>query len=352
MDLWVGFFLGSGLVILVGFLVLLGGAKSFLTSGVRLSIACERTHGLRSGSLVKMIDLAVGSVEKVDVDQAGNVTVVFSVSKEYHNIVRQLPDNFDTTKGSVVTLKMAGMGIGDSFLEINKGDPTLPVVRDGQTMPFAMPKDKLDETMGSVKKLVDALNDDRHTLGKMLHDEGAYYAEIYKMLKNSAEITAKMSAMMEQMMSKDGTVGAFLNDRKFYDNLVAVQEQSRKLMDGLIDITKNATEVSRQFADLAGKQHALFDNISVMMKKGDVAVDQLATVLKKTEVMTDQFIVIAKTLAEVSGSLPELTERGVQTMTSARDVMNALKSNFLIRPFIPQPSADRLLETVPRGSGQ
>ena len=266
------------------------------------------------------------------------MTIAFSIGKKHLNLVRQLSQDFDTKKGSVVLLRTSGMGIGDSFLELVKGDPSLPVVQDGQAMPFVIPTDKLDETMASVKKLVDALNDDRHTMGKLLHDQGAYYEQIRRMLTNSADITQKMSAMLDLVTSKDGTVGAFLNDRKFYDNLVTLQDQSRKLMDGLIDITRNATEVSRQFSELAGKQNLLYTDVTAIMKK--------------VQGLTDQFTIVAKNLADVSGALPELTEKGTQTMTSARDVMNALKSNFLIRPFIPQPSADRPLELVPRGSGE
>lgn len=352
MELWVGFLLGSGMVIFVVFLIIQGGTKELFSSRVHLTTTCARTYGLHPGSQIKMIDLVIGNVGKVTVDENGKVDIEMRINKERMGLIRQNPNNFDVAKGSTVILRTAGMGIGEAFLEITAGSSSLPAAQDNQALPFVTPTDKFEETMVSVKKLIDALNDDRHTLGKLLHDEGAYYESILKTLKNTADITSKMSGMFDLLMSKEGTVGAFLHDRKFYDNMVQIQEQSKRLMAELIEITKNASQVSERFAELAKKQETLFESVQSIAKKGDGLMSQFSGLVKKADDLTALLIVVAKDFTAMSGEFPDMAKKGSQTMSSARDVMNALKKNFLIKPFIAQPSDDALLEIIPRAGGK
>jgi ABC-type transporter Mla subunit MlaD len=352
MELWAGFLLGSGLVIFLVFLILQGGTKELFTSYTRLTTTCPRTYGLRPGSQIKMLDLVIGTAKKLSLADDGKVSVELNINKDYVKFIRQYPNNPDIAKGSVVILKTTGMGIGEAFLEITTGDSSLPVVADNQSLPFVTPPDKIEETITSVKKLVDALNDDRHSLGKLLYDKGAYYEYILGTLKNSQEITAKLDKMLDQITSKEGTVGAFLNDRKFYDNLVHIQEQSKQLLDGLISITKNISVVSNQFSELAKKQDSLYDNVISITKKASELTDNLTPVAKKINEISDQLLVIVKNISLASKDFPNIAERGNQTMAGARDVMDALKRNWFIRPFLAQPSEDDLLEIVPRPNGK
>lgn len=299
-ELWVGALIGGATALLAALFIFGGGTFGSLADQLMLYTYMPRSHGLKPGIQVKILDFSAGLVRAVELQDnpqqtpAGDmalIRVAFSVDRKFAQFVR-----------SDSTAKLKTTVIGEAFLEITTGSESAPPARDSDTIRFEPPDDVVAQIGGRVTKLLDAISDRQNTIGKALNDKGEFYDNILAILQNVEGITSELKKTMDSLNSPDGTVGAFLNDRRFYDEILKMQGQTK---DMLAETTKLVTKLNEVLGHLS----------------------------------------------ELTGQLPPVMKFGKDAAKDARDVVGSLKRIWPISSALGSPPEDELLgitPTIPR----
>lgn len=295
-----------GLLVLVGAVLFLGAIflvaqRTFLFSDtffVRTQFF--NVSGLIAGSNVQLQGLNVGRVEQITLPTrpGGKITVEMAIDQE---AARQIRTN---TRAQVQTDGLVGNQIVVLSADPN---PSAALPEGGVLVglePFSLTA-VTDQALESVERLnaitetvgliVQDVRNGEGSLGRILYDPALYNsvtrsagtteallsslnATAGGLQAQSAEITASAQRVTEglnatvsdfnaRINSRDGTVGAFLNDRALFDRLVGTADSLALLSNNIRAITRNTEEMTAwgslgafRFAELmeAGKHNFLF----------------------------------------------------------------------------------------------
>ena len=142
----------------MGAILILGGKQSVFSSVSHYTAHFPKIDGLISGAKVGMGGLQVGSVSSVSFDgEKRNIEVKFTVEKKYAEYIR---------KDSTVEIVTQGV-LGDKYMNINAGDPSLPVVEQGGEVAVGAGKD-LSQLFSSSEKLMQQLTATTENLDRIL----------------------------------------------------------------------------------------------------------------------------------------------------------------------------------------
>src|SRR6185312_4186033 len=99
-EIKVGIFAVVGLVLFCLSIILLGGDKFFLTSVVHLKVRMPQVQGLGKGSVVSLVGVPIGNVEKIAfVEGSSDVEITITVEKSVQKRI---------TEGSLASVKTQG----------------------------------------------------------------------------------------------------------------------------------------------------------------------------------------------------------------------------------------------------
>jgi phospholipid/cholesterol/gamma-HCH transport system substrate-binding protein len=248
MELRVGMFVVTGLVMTLISILVLGGKQSIFTSVNRYLAHFEKIDGLVHGAKVTLGGLQIGAVSKISFDPANReMRVEFTVEREYSEYLR---------KDSTIEVVTQGV-LGDKYLSLNPGDPTLPVIENGGEVPQGKTKD-LSQIITSSDQLVQRLTSTAENLDRILsafnrgNRSEQFFQSLSSTTKNLGEITGKLKEEFGQMKLKSsvnhlnsilekidqgqGSLGAFINDPGLYDDAKALvgQVNRNRIMRNLI----------------------------------------------------------------------------------------------------------------------
>jgi phospholipid/cholesterol/gamma-HCH transport system substrate-binding protein len=240
MELRVGVFVLIGLVATMVSIIVLGGKQSILTSVNRYRTHFEKVDGLVHGAKVTLGGLQVGSVSRISFDpQTREMLVEFTVEREYANYLR---------KDSTIEVVTQGV-LGDKYLSVNPGDPTLPAVENQGEIPQGKSKD-LSQILTSSDQLVQRLTSTAENLDRILtafnrsNRADQFFHSLATTSKNLGELTARLNEELSQTKLKSsinhlnsilekidqgrGSMGAFINDPGLYDDAKALVGQTNR----------------------------------------------------------------------------------------------------------------------------
>ena len=244
----------SGLFALVGLIILIigvfaiGDKQNLFSETFAIYANFKAADGLKSGALVTISGIKVGTVSNVELkmDTASYVRVDMVIEEEAHKFVRS---------STIAALSQQGI-IGDKQVELVLGNASAPLVANGDSVTAAAPTNYtaiLDDAQQAVKKAgnitasLDTLflrfRRGEGTLGKFLTDDAAYNGLISvsqsaeKLLNETSNqlnamtttlnraagnvdvITLESQKLVADIGNGKGTVGALLYDRSLYDSL-------------------------------------------------------------------------------------------------------------------------------------
>ncbi len=237
-NLKVGIFVFSGLVVILSAIFLLGADKSFFTRHARLHSEFDQVQGLARGSVVSLSGVVVGNIEEINfVPGNKNLNVTMKVEMAF---LPRIP------KGSQVEIRTQG-ALGDKFIYIIPGDNHSESVKDGETLEVAKATDFFNIISGRGKdteKIFDILNEmliltktinADNKVGKIIENLSQASINLNKVSNQAKDFTAqanfgvsgeKFSSSinhLDKIMTKidkgQGTLGALINDSSLHDQL-------------------------------------------------------------------------------------------------------------------------------------
>lgn len=247
-ELRVGMFVVTGLIITMISILVLGGRQSIFTSVNRYFAHFQKIDGLVHGAKVTLGGLQIGAVSKISFDSAKReMRVEFTVERDYSEYLR---------KDSTVEVVTQGV-LGDKYLSVNPGDPALAVIENGGEIPQGTSKD-LSQIITSSDQLVQRLTSTAENLDRILaafnrgNRSEQFFQALSSTTRNLGDITGKLNEELGQMKLRSsvnhlnsilekidqgqGSLGAFINDPALYDDAKALvgQVNRNRIMRNLI----------------------------------------------------------------------------------------------------------------------
>jgi phospholipid/cholesterol/gamma-HCH transport system substrate-binding protein len=203
-----------------------GGGTSIFEGKNFFVIYFDNVKGLTPGSPIWVRGIEVGNVKSIEFAKERNqIKVVGRVTKNVWDMIK--------TDASV---KVSSIGlIGDKYLELDPGDPSLPTL----------------ENHGVVKAAED--------------DSEKIMGEGVSALENMNALSKQLKITLELINEGEGTIGKIFTDDSMYDNLDEALVAMKETMDGL-----NRNQ-DRAFASLE-------DGVASMRKLADALTDSSGTV--------------------------------------------------------------------------
>jgi phospholipid/cholesterol/gamma-HCH transport system substrate-binding protein len=332
-----------GVMVLVSLVVFgvgvffISGQVGIFTSKYTLKTYFSGASGLRAGSQVRLAGVPVGVVKSIrisdfeDPDRAVEVTMRIPVS--YQKEIRE---------DSVARLATAGL-LGDAFVDVTRGQPDQPAVKDGGVVKSTEEADikrivqNTNDVISNLRVLSDKLNDitaqiqaGHGTLGKIIYDPA-----LYNRLNSMADGVQRVVARLDR---GEGTIGKLMADETLYNRTVASIDRLNHILDdvqsGKGSLAKfiNDPSVYNNVEQLVARANTMVDNVN----KGQGTIGKLATdpqLYNRVNETFDRLNIITTRIEQGQGTLgklstdPSLFNNLSESSQSLREFLTEFRKN-------------------------
>jgi phospholipid/cholesterol/gamma-HCH transport system substrate-binding protein len=312
-DLTVGAVVALGLLIFAAAVMIVGEeSKLFRTKVTYTVIFPETVKGLREGSPVSMAGVQVGSVTDIDLPtepDAPGIEVTIGIAREYAPRVRE---------NSRAALRWLQILSGEKYIEINTGDPELPAIPAGASIPPLIEREFFEQTTDvtenlnditlSLKNILVPLERGEGLLGRLIHDP-EFGAPVVDSL---GRVLADLEVVMADIREGRGFLGRVLMDPEFavtvddlattFRNLSDVTERLAALEADLSDILRAGGPVRVGLEDFAEATASLKRTLQRLESRDNV-LGRMLTDDEYADKLSGDLQAVVGNLAEVTDKL-------------------------------------------------
>ena len=174
LELKVGIFVFTGLIILVIFILSIGGFKTW-SSGYRINLNFNFVNGVKIGAPVRFAGVDVGEVKKI------NLQFVPKENRYNVRLETWIRGNIQIPTDSTVWVNTLGL-LGEKYVEIMPGKDYAHVLKEHQSimgvdpLPTQVLFSRAENIMRSLDVGLAKILNQEGTLGKLIYDETIYNA--------------------------------------------------------------------------------------------------------------------------------------------------------------------------------
>lgn len=172
LELKLGIFVFSGLVILVIFILSIGGFKTW-SSGYRINLIFNFVNGVKIGAPVRFAGVDVGEVKNINLQfKSDENRTAVCLEAWIRDIVRVPAD-------STVWVNTLGL-LGEKYVEIIPGEDYSHTLKENESLTGVDPVpthelfSKAQNIMGNLDSGIAKIMNQEGTLGKLLYDDKVY----------------------------------------------------------------------------------------------------------------------------------------------------------------------------------
>ncbi len=198
-EVKVGLFVSGGMILVMLFILLLGGFDSIFVRQIPFKIYLSETPGLVTGARVDINGIRVGIVETIDYNnERSEVEVGITISSKYTHLVRE---------DSLANLVTQGV-LGDKYIALNAGSPQTKELSSGSIIPLAKGKG-LQDFLDDGGNLVATLSRIASSFEKTVHALEAngrsdrIFDGLAKTATNLALVSEKANKQLEHLEFQD-----------------------------------------------------------------------------------------------------------------------------------------------------
>jgi phospholipid/cholesterol/gamma-HCH transport system substrate-binding protein len=350
-DQIVGVFVLAAIVAVAVVLILIGVNQRWFAKNYYFTSEFASGSGLFVGMPVSFKGFDIGKISRMSLNEQNEVDVRFYIEDTYYDRVK--PD-------SVLELTSSPIGLGTT-LKFHSGKNTQPRLAEGSYVPsldsvegrqlvadgkVEIPKDA--DVIGSViAKLNPILDETRQTIADIRRIADTVNVglnggsgPIGTMVVDLSHTPGKLNAAVDDMSGKINTV--LDKVAVISDNVNAISLQTRGVIGDLstnLDvISQNLKEMTGSLKNTQGLAKRLLDpqgSIDTFLNDSNELFNQVDGALKNVNAITAQL----KSFVDfINGTRPQVTsilEKGNDTLSSAKDVLEAAKNNPLLRGGVP-----------------
>jgi phospholipid/cholesterol/gamma-HCH transport system substrate-binding protein len=302
-----GGFLLVLIVITVVTLLVIAQAKGWFQTQNTYRIKFRQGYNLHQGSLVKMFNAEIGKVALLSITQTTErpqVEVVIKVNQEYANLIRQ------DSVAEVVSPTL----IGSEYVDISPGTSGYPRIGPHGDIPSR-------ERKSVTEHLAELASEENIQRVKQMLEHLAKFSED---LKNDEKILQAALKHIDEVFLNladgKGTLGMLVMQKELYV----------RMNKALEDWNKFFIEAKSVVVDL----RPTAQNLGVFTKSINEEIAPLKAIVANIKAGSEE--------------LPDLMEAATGTARSAKDTMDAIKANPLIRWTAPAGAKSQSIHVAPR----
>jgi ABC-type transporter Mla subunit MlaD len=284
------FVLAAGAAVLVA-LLMLTHAKGILETHPVYYVTVQNGHGIAPGGPVKMLGIAIGTIEHVEITADRRVRARLEIKPAFAERIRA-----DSEARIELSLGLEGMLAGVGFV-VTPGSPEAEVLhseaelpaREAESIADLLPLVADDPMLADIRALV-------HNARVLTDTIGESQAELKRAL-------ASATAVLEAVEKGDGTVGRLLHDDgELYDRLVTTMDKVDRTLDGVSATMGRSGKLMTKSEDLIAQADGLLES-------SDTMVDGATKVFGKMDPVMDEADAAMKDLGEAVRSFGKTTEQ-------------------------------------------
>jgi phospholipid/cholesterol/gamma-HCH transport system substrate-binding protein len=303
----VGGFLLVLIIFTVVTLLVIAQGKGWFQAQKTYLVNFRQGYNLHQGSLVKMFNAEIGKVAVLGITQTmghPQVEVTLKVNEEYANLIRQ------DSVAEVVSPTL----IGSEYVEISPGSSGYPKIEPYGTIPSR-------ERKSVTEHLAELASEENIQKVKHMLINLAQFSED---LKNDEKVLLAALNHLDQVLKNltegKGTLGMLVMQKELYV----------RMNQALEDWDKFFVEAKTVVVDLKPTAQ----NLGVFTESINQEIEPLKAIVANIKAGSEE--------------LPDLMEAATGTARSAKDTMDAIKANPLIRMTAPEGAKSQTIHVAPR----
>lgn len=286
-------FLGTILIILGIFLI--GSKEQLFQDTFTVKSYFRDVEGLRTGSIVRLNGINIGSVKDISIlnDSLGTVQVSMRLNNNIKQFIRL---------DSKCSIETEGL-VGNKIVIISPGTNNYQLIGNGGTVK-------------SIKKIGFA----------------EIFQETQETMKNINHITAEFAEIVKKVNQGKGTIGKLINDDALYNSATALTATADK---NLNQITGKLNQVSDVVVDLGSGVKDIIKNVNKSIDNVNLMIDNV----KHGEGVLGALIADRSAYDSIKTVITNLVKTTNNTKVAAfkfAENMEALKHNWLFKGYFEE----------------
>jgi len=301
-----GFLLVLIIFTVVTLLVIAQGKGWFQRQNVYF-VKFKQGYNLHQGSLVKMFNAEIGKVSNLGIVQTmghPQVEVTLKINEEYANLIRQ------DSVAEVVSPTL----IGSEYVDITPGSSGYPKIEPYDPIPSR-------ERKSISEHLAELASEENIQKVKVMLIHLAQFSED---LKNDEKVLQSalihLDGVLQNLTEAKGTLGMLVMHKELYAQMNKTLEDWDKFF---LEARTVVVALKPTVVNLGGFTKSINEEIEPLKA-------------------------IVANIKAGSEDVPDLIEAATGTARSAKDTMDAIKGNFLIRMTAPEGAKSQTIHVEPR----
>ncbi len=314
LEVKIGLFLALALVACLVTIFYIGSGSDLFTPKYILHFTVDNGTGFVDGMPLKLSGFRIGRVYDIALNRDARVDVRVQIARKYQRWIRT-----DT----VARLTKEGL-IGDTIIELSAGSPGQPMLENGDSLHFEKTKsleehaeeiaDKAKPVLMDLAQIINYINDPQGDFKQSLRNIQLLSSDLRQVRGEAGRQLSATVANLNRTLNK----AAVTLDRS-QDSLHAFQDTLGRADRAIDKVDGVAGNVDRNLPALLQRLDRILDNL-----------EQTSANLRQAS-------------GKVAPQLPELADEVDTTVKEARQVLGAVKENWLIRNHLP-PAKPLLVE--------
>lgn len=291
-----GLFIFLGITIIVITIFLLGDKNQLFKSTFTVKAYFRDIQGLRSGAMVRLSGIDVGSVKSLNIvsDTTGRVEVTMKLVEDIHQFIKT---------DSHASIETEGL-VGNKVVVLSVGSANAETITDQGTIIA------------------------REPIGF-----GAIIVETQGIMQYTKQMTKDLAEIVQRVNNGEGSIGKLLKDDKLYNdatNLTRTADQSLK------SITDQLSQVSGLFTELGVGVRRVVTNIDSITSN----IDNIISGIKDGKGLLGALVVDGtkydSTFKSVMSNIDKTSGDARLAASRLAENMEALKHNWLFKSYFEQ----------------
>jgi len=271
-----GFFVITGLVILVLAFYFIGRNQNFFGKTFTIVTLFGNVNGLQTGNNVRFAGTDVGSVSSVEITSDTSVKVILKIDEKFRSFIKRDALANVGTDGlmgnkliNILNLPRTKAGIivsGDTI------ESVAPVETDEMLRTLNRTNEYVSTIALNLKNLTDQFGSSRGTIWKLLTDKklslhlDSIMINMHQTTNQIYSLSQNLNSMIKKIRQGNGMIGTILNDTIFYENL-------QKTMADLKLTTERTARVSGDLDKMMNGVSAGKGTLGVLLKDSAMSSD-------------------------------------------------------------------------------
>ena len=315
---------------------LMSGTTGLFTPKISLKSYFDNAQGLRNGAPVRLQGVDIGNVTKVRVvsnNPRTPVEITMRVNTRY---------GFSIRKDSVTSLSTAGV-LGETFIDIDSSQATLPPARDGDTLKTRDTPDiqdvvrasqgtlqNLDALLKRTDRILAFVESGQGSIGKLIYDPALY--------NRFADTVSEFKGIVDQIRNGQGSIGKLIASDEIYNKATAAVDKLNVIIDelqqgkGTAGMLLKDPALYKNANDTIANVKKLTDDINAgkgalgKLTKDEALAQKLENTITKLSVLTDR-LEAGEGTAGMLFKDPSLYNNLDETLVETRQLVKSIREN-------------------------